>query len=86
MAKGRTLRPQTDDRKVSDMRITNLISSPVLSTPLLAILARLRASPAAQVGVAVSISIGPPVLPVYSQPPCPSAGYIWEPGYWAYAI
>ena len=73
-----------DARKVSDMRITNLISSLVLSIPLLAIPAPLRASPAAPVGVAVSIRIGPPVLPVYSQPLCPSPGYIWEPGYWAY--
>lgn len=36
----------------------------------------------AQVGV--SITIGPPPLPVYEQPPCPSDGYIWTPGYWAY--
>jgi hypothetical protein len=34
--------------------------------------------------VAVSITIAPPALPVYQQPPCPSAGYIWTPGYWAY--
>jgi len=34
--------------------------------------------------VAVSISIGPPVLPVYAQPPCPGDGYLWTPGYWAY--
>ncbi len=34
--------------------------------------------------VSVSIQIGPPVLPVYEQPLCPTDGYIWEPGYWAY--
>ena len=34
--------------------------------------------------VAVSVRIGPPVLPVYTQPPCPEDGYIWTPGYWAY--
>jgi WXXGXW repeat (2 copies) len=34
--------------------------------------------------VAVSIRIGPPALPVYTQPPCPEDGYIWTPGYWAY--
>ncbi len=34
--------------------------------------------------LAVSIRIGPPVLPVYTQPPCPVDGYIWTPGYWAY--
>jgi len=34
--------------------------------------------------VSVSITIAPPALPVYSQPICPGAGYIWTPGYWAY--
>src|SRR6266508_836355 len=36
----------------------------------------------AQVGI--SVNIAPPVLPVYEQPLCPVAGYIWTPGYWAY--
>jgi hypothetical protein len=35
-------------------------------------------------GVAISVNIAPPVLPVYEQPPCPGDGYIWTPGYWAY--
>jgi hypothetical protein len=26
----------------------------------------------------------PPPLPVYEQPPCPVAGYLWTPGYWAF--
>jgi hypothetical protein len=34
--------------------------------------------------VAVAIRIGPPALPVYTQPPCPVEGYLWTPGYWAY--
>src|SRR5271154_1879720 len=34
--------------------------------------------------VAVSITVAPPVLPVYTQPACPGAGYLWTPGYWAY--
>jgi WXXGXW repeat (2 copies) len=34
--------------------------------------------------IGVSITIGPPALPVYVQPPCPAEGYIWTPGYWAY--
>jgi hypothetical protein len=37
---------------------------------------------AAQVGV--SITIAPPVLPVYAQPIIPGPGYIWTPGYWAW--
>jgi len=35
-------------------------------------------------GVSVSVTIAPPVLPVYEQPPCPGDGYIWTPGYWNY--
>src|SRR5262245_40021441 len=34
--------------------------------------------------VAVSVGIAPPAIPVYAQPLCPVAGYIWTPGYWAY--
>jgi hypothetical protein len=32
----------------------------------------------------VSITVAPPALPVYEQPPCPTEGYLWTPGYWAY--
>lgn len=38
----------------------------------------------ANVFVGVSVGIAPPPLPVYTQPYCPGAGYIWTPGYWAY--
>jgi hypothetical protein len=31
-----------------------------------------------------SVNIAPPVMPVYEQPLCPVAGYLWTPGYWAY--
>ena len=27
----------------------------------------------------------PPPLPEYQQPPCPEEGYLWTPGYWAWA-
>lgn len=36
----------------------------------------------AQIGI--TVSFGPPPLPVYEQPPCPDDGYIWTPGYWAW--
>src|SRR5438105_734371 len=39
----------------------------------------------AAVMIGVSVNIAPPALPVYVQPPCPAAGYIWIPGYWAWA-
>lgn len=35
-------------------------------------------------GVMISVGFAPPVLPVYEQPMCPEAGYMWTPGYWAY--
>jgi len=38
----------------------------------------------AQISVGVAVHIGPPALPVYAQPICPGAGYLWTPGYWAY--
>jgi hypothetical protein len=34
--------------------------------------------------VGISITIAPPELPVYEQPPIPEQNDIWTPGYWAY--
>jgi len=34
--------------------------------------------------VAISVAIGPPALPVYAQPPCPTEGFMWTPGYWGW--
>ena len=36
-------------------------------------------------GVFISVNFAPPPLPVYAQPLIPGPGYIWAPGYWAYA-
>lgn len=36
------------------------------------------------IGVTISANIAPPPLPVYTQPSCPTDGYLWTPGYWAY--
>jgi hypothetical protein len=38
----------------------------------------------APAGVFISITIAPPMLPVYTQPLCPVDGYLWNPGYWSY--
>ena len=38
----------------------------------------------AQIRIGVAVNIAPPPLPVYEQPVCPGADYIWVPGYWAY--
>jgi hypothetical protein len=37
------------------------------------------------IGIGITVSSAPPALPVYEQPPMPAVGYIWVPGYWAYA-
>src|SRR6202167_388720 len=41
-------------------------------------------SSTASAQLAISVSIAPPALPIYTQPICPSPGYIWTPGYWSY--
>jgi hypothetical protein len=33
----------------------------------------------------VSVTFGPPPLPVYEQPVIPGNGYLWTPGYWAWS-
>jgi len=45
----------------------------------------LAISAVAYAQISVSISFAPPELPVYEQPVLPGEGYIWTPGYWAYA-
>ena len=47
------------------------------------VLTSFSAAASAQIGI--SISFAPPELPVYEQPLCPDNGYLWTPGYWAYA-
>jgi hypothetical protein len=51
---------------------------------LFTIAAAIPAASHAQVGVGVSITVAPPAIPVYEQPPCPQEGYLWTPGYWGY--
>ena len=60
------------------MRILRYLSLLLIACGILAIPAP------AQIAVGMSVHIGPPALPVYEQPICPAAGYIWTPGYWAY--
>lgn len=57
-------------------RVRNLLFALLLSSVPAALFA--------QIGIGVSIRIAPPALPVYVQPPCPTPGYLWTPGYWAY--
>jgi WXXGXW repeat (2 copies) len=60
------------------MKIANLIRKVLVGAALALV-------PAASfAGVFVSITVAPPILPVYTQPVCPGDGYLWNPGYWAY--
>src|ERR1700732_2313614 len=38
----------------------------------------------AHAGLFLSITVAPPALPIYEQPPIPGPGYIWTPGYWSW--
>jgi WXXGXW repeat (2 copies) len=55
------------------MKLRSLVFAAFLSVPF-----------ASFAEVDFSVNIAPPVMPVYEQPLCPVAGYIWTPGYWAY--
>jgi hypothetical protein len=39
---------------------------------------------AAQIGISLNVTVAPPELPVYEEPPLPAPGYIFTPGYWSY--
>ena len=74
---------------VREANVPSLSSSPartaVLSIASLALIIAMLGAPAAcSATVVISVSFGPPALPVYSQPFCPGPGYIWTPGYWAW--
>jgi len=34
--------------------------------------------------IELTVTIAPPPLPVYEQPPIPAPDYLWAPGYWSY--
>jgi len=63
-----------------------MIKTPVAAVVMAASLAlgafALPTTVLAQVGL--SVTIAPPPLPVYAQPPIPGPGYLWVPGYWSY--
>jgi WXXGXW repeat (2 copies) len=37
-----------------------------------------------QASIDITVSVAPPPLPFYDQPPIPEDGYLWAPGYWAW--
>ncbi len=54
------------------------------SIPFILFLCLLKSADAQVISAGVSITIAPPAIPVYAQPPCPVDGYLWTPGYWSY--
>src|ERR1700691_3415942 len=75
--KGKAMKMKNSVRK----RVFGLFLGVLMLTDSL--LSLLTASQA-QIGIGISVRIGPPALPVYAQPVCPGAGYLWTPGYWAW--
>ena len=45
-----------------------------------------QSSEAVQDDAALQATEAPPELPTYEQPPCPTDGYLWQPGYWAFRL
>lgn len=66
-------------KQVNMIAICTALALPVAILPM----------PSAQAGVVIgvnfNIGIPPPPLPLYEQPALPAPGYLWTPGYWAYA-
>ena len=60
------------------MRTTSLIGALLLSLLIAG------TADKAHAGLYVSITVAPPPLVVYAQPPLPGPGYIWTPGYWSW--
>src|SRR6202047_3358761 len=67
------------------MRNLTLIRVLLLAVCIPLALASMATSASAQIAVGISVRVPPPAIPVYVQPPCPTEGYLWTPGYWAYA-
>ncbi len=61
-----------------------MTTRPLFKRTLLACGLALLAPLAAWSQVSVAITVAPPPLPLYAQPPIPGDGYLWTPGYWAW--
>ncbi len=79
-----TTRRSSDQEPVQQSRGIMMSGLLIFGLLALAILVAPTVSRAAEIGIGISVRIGPPPLPVYAQPVCPGPGYMWTPGYWAY--
>ncbi len=66
------------------MRSIHLAAALLLVPLVIAPLSTARAQVSIVVGLGVPVTMAPPMLPDYVQPPMPRYGAIWTPGYWAY--
>jgi len=78
---GRRPRPARAPRYPGALLSSGLLIIGLLAVAMVAVPAL---SPAASVSVGISVTVGPPPIPVYTQPVCPGPGYMWTPGYWAH--
>ena len=76
--------PRPNRTRSVSIRVIALAAATVL---LSACAAEVRVAPPVYVPPAavVDVQVAPPPLPVYVQPPCPVVGWMWTPGYWAWA-
>src|SRR5260370_27843216 len=79
MRKPESEKPVRKEKLMRTPSIRNL-----LLTTLIVVLATLALPTASFAGVFVSITVAPPLLPVYVQPVCPGPEFIWTPGNWPY--
>lgn len=55
-----------------------------LFSPLACFLLAAAAPMALVAETRIFITVGPPPIPFYDQPECPTDGYLWAPGYWSW--
>src|ERR1700732_2194079 len=76
---GACARATIEVMKMTSLRVARLLGWLLLALVVMAVPGRSFAQ-----GIGVSITVAPPLLPVYVQPICPGEGYLWTPGYWAW--
>jgi WXXGXW repeat (2 copies) len=76
--------PRKRKSKMIKMSLSRTISlAALIGASSLGILSTAPAT-SAQLSIGVAVTVPPPALPVYAQPPCPGPDYLWTPGYWAW--
>ncbi len=73
-------------RRLTKSRLSSSVASCLLALVLsaAAVLCVPRSAVAGEIAIGVSLRVGPPPIPIYTQPICPGAGFMWTPGYWSF--